>query len=42
MTVSLCNTVHIPVNLVQSKIYFNFYFDYIATAEWPLLTYVHF
>ena len=34
---SLCKKVHILLNLVQSMIYFN-YFDYIATAEWPLLT----
>ena len=43
MTVSsLCNKVHILLNLVQSMIYFNFYFDCIATAEWPLLTYCSF
>ena len=35
MTVSsLCNKVHILLNFVQSMIYF----DYIATAEWHLLT----
>ena len=34
MTVSsLCNKVHILLNLVQSMIFFY----YIATAEWPLL-----
>ena len=43
MTVSsLCNKVHILLNLVQFMIYFNFYFDYIVTAEWPLLTYCSF
>ena len=43
MTVSsLCNKFHILLNLVQSMIYFNFYFDYIVTTEWPLLTYCSF
>ena len=43
MTVSsLCNKVPILLNLVQSIIYFNFYFDYIATIERPLLTYCSF
>ena len=38
MTVSSpCNKVHILLNLVKFMTYFNFYFDYIATAEWPLL-----
>ena len=43
MTVaSLCNKVHILLNLVQSMFYFNLYFDYIVTAEWPLSTYCSF
>ena len=43
MTVSsLCNKVHILLNLVQSMFYFSLYFDYIVTAEWPLLTYCSF
>ena len=38
MTVSsLCNKVHILLNLVQFMIYSNSNFDYITTAEWPLL-----
>ena len=43
MTVSsLCNKVHVLLNLVQSMICFNLYFDYLVTAEWPLLTYCSF